>query len=626
MRTRNHILTCAVALLCLACSPKEVDSDAAYQRAMAAGVAALEIDDAPAAVTAFTRAAGFKPQACEPQVGLTLGHTLGLLATIRDFNDLLFPGRAPDPDSLDVLSDKGGLIDTLLANPLLIPALDALEGMAAAADRVGDAPCSLDVRLPVKVAFGTTVNLNLRIGDRWSGLEAGLLGGAAGILLAVDHLLLAHDVEVPALTALGLMEKLDRRDPVSFARRLGMVPGSAKRFLDWHNNPERRALFGEIPLVLARALRTLGRVADAADSYLTAMPKWTEDEVIWIRDFDDSASMTTGDTLVIRIEGKLAVGSDGTRGLNGLEFNVGPTVRPDVLNLTTSFLAESARVFAGEATPGTRLKLDSLNGFFEVFGQARPFEDVLEVDPLAFFRGAPTTGDWRRRDLNGNCTAAEGAEALCTCIPARSITHPETGEIVEVRVPTDIVLLPDGAEITAPTEACLREGLEIVGAAYPDPPAPRPLRTVLPYWFRDPLIPESVDVFGIEGEKSANLLAGISVPPWINYGDFDHFLFGVVSTDVGPVDLRLPADCVSPPDEDRFGFITLPYAAWRDPTFGGSVFVNLSILTGGDCGDGHEPTYRTWAPANLYGVNKVIAHYAARYGRLLYDVFAFLVL
>jgi hypothetical protein len=330
--------------------------------------------------------------------------------------------------------------------------------------------------------------------------------------------------------------------------------------------------------------------------------------------------------LVIRIEGKLAVGNDGTRGLSGLEFTVGPTVRPDVLDLTTGFLAESARVFAGEATPGTRLKLDSLNGFFEVFGQARPFEDVLEVDPLAFFRGAPTTGEWRRRDLNGNCTAAEGSEAICTCIAARSITHPDTGETVEVRVPTDIVLLPDGGAITAPTEACLREGLEMVAAAYPDPPAPRPLRTVLPYWFRDPLIPESVDVFGIEGEKSANLLAGISVPPWINYGDFDHFLFGVVSTDVGPVDLRLPADCISPPDEDRFGFVTLPYAAWRDPTFGGAVFVNLSILTGGDCGDGHEPIYRTWAPADLYGVNKVIAHYAARYGRLLYDIFAFLVL
>lgn len=622
----RHAGLAAAALVCLSCARPVPDDDAAYRAALAAGVAALEADDAPTAVSSFDKAAGLRPQACEPQIGLTLGHMLGLIATIREFNNLLFPGRAPDPESLNVLSDSGGLINTLLLNPLLVPALDSLEGAAAAADRVGDGPCHLDVRLPVKVAFGTTFNLNLRIGERWSALETGLLGGAAGILLSLDQLLLAHDVEVPALTAIGLMEKLDRRDPVSFARRLGMVPGTAKTFLEWHADPDRRALFDEIPAVLARALRTLGRVAGAADRFLTEMPEWTETEVIWVRDFDDSASMTTGDTLVLNIEGKLEVGKDGVRGLNGLEFLVGPTVRPDLLALTTGFLAESSRVFAGEATPGTRLKLDSLNGFFEVFGQSRPFEDVLEIDPLAFFLGAPGSGTWRRRDLNGNCTVADGEEAVCICIPARTITHPETGETVEVRVPTDIVLLPDGAAITAPTDACLREGLEIVAAAYPDPPTPRPLRAMLPYWFRDPLIPESVDVFGIEGEKSANLLAGISVPPWISYGDFDHFLFGIVATDVGPVDLRLPADCISPPDEDRFGFVTLPYAAWRDPSFGGAAFVNLSILTGGDCGDGHEPLYRVWAPADLYGINKVIAHYAARYGRLLYDVFAFLVL
>lgn len=609
-----------------ACSAPTVDKEAAWRKAMARGVAALEADLSAEAVTAFSTAADLKAASCEPQLGLTLAHTLGLVRQIRDFNALLFQGRAPDPDDLDVQADDGGLIDTLIVAPLLAPALESLGGMASAADRITEEGCELDVRLPVKAAFGSTVNVNLRLGTRWTEREAWLLGAAAGALLGLDHVLLAHDLEVPSLTAFGLLEKLDRRDPVSFARRLGMVPGSAPSFLDWHADPERRALFDDVPEIYARALLALERVAVAAEAYLTSMPEWSEEEILWIRDFDESGNMTTGDTLMLNVEGKIAVGSDGIRGLDGLEFTVGPSVRPDLLDRTIDFLRMSRTVFAGEATPGTRLKLESLNGFFEIFGQARPFEDVLEIDPLSFFRGAPVAARWIRRDLNGNCSDAEGEEAICACIPPRTIEHPETGEPVVVNVPKDVVLLPDGGAVTMPTEACLREQVEPVSASYPDPPAPRALRAMLPYWYRDPWIPESVDVFGIEGEKSLYLLAGISVPPWISYGDFDHFLFGEVETDVGPVDLRLPADCVSPPEEDRFGLVTLPYAAWRDPSFGGAVFVNLSILTGGDCADGHEPSYRVWAPADLYGVNKVIAHYASRYGRLLYDVFAFLVL
>lgn len=407
-----------------ACSAPTVDKEAAWRKAMARGVAALEADLSAEAVTAFSTAADLKAASCEPQLGLTLAHTLGLVRQIRDFNALLFQGRAPDPDDLDVQADDGGLIDTLIVAPLLAPALESLGGMASAADRITEEGCELDVRLPVKAAFGSTVNVNLRLGTRWTEREAWLLGAAAGALLGLDHVLLAHDLEVPSLTAFGLLEKLDRRDPVSFARRLGMVPGSAPSFLDWHADPERRALFDDVPEIYARALLALERVAVAAEAYLTSMPEWSEEEILWIRDFDESGNMTTGDTLMLNVEGKIAVGSDGIRGLDGLEFTVGPSVRPDLLDRTIDFLRMSRTVFAGEATPGTRLKLESLNGFFEIFGQARPFEDVLEIDPLSFFRGAPVAARWIRRDLNGNCSDAEGEEAICACIPRERSSTP----------------------------------------------------------------------------------------------------------------------------------------------------------------------------------------------------------
>jgi hypothetical protein len=225
---------------------------------------------------------------------------------------------------------------------------------------------------------------------------------------------------------------------------------------------------------------------------------------------------------------------------------------------------------------------------------------------------------WVRKDLNSNCEVEEGTSMVCPCKPS----DPATG-----RVLSDVIVVENGE----PREICLREGFYPVDPTYPDPPNPLPLKVVLPYVYKDPNDP-SVDplpVLGVEGEKSANLLPTFSLPFYLTYGDFYHFLFPtpeiVVQGGRKVTNLTLPPDCIEPPKEDNLGLITIPYFAFPDPTFVGGFVVNLSVLTGGECQDSQNPSYRVWNLPDLYSINKVIAHFANRYGNTIYTLFTFLV-
>lgn len=609
----------AVPLLLLLAACSTVDEDDGYEELLVRGVSELEADQGVTAVTTFEAALALRPDACEARLGRVLGHTIAFVAQTRIFNRGLFEDRAADSEALSPAAESD-LVEKLLVEPLLLPIEAQFAGMTDDGRALLDAECELMVALPVKLDIGTNIALNAWLGPRWSTREGRLLGAVGALLLGADRLFLAHELEIPPLVGLALARRLQSADLTTVLRRIGAVPEASPTFLQWHSAADRAARFGAIPEDWALAARALQTVAATAAGYMADMPAWQGDEVIWVKDIDGSASVTTGDTVVFNIRGRLKIGQEVPQQLRPIEVRILPGVGSGVLDATIDLLGDADRIFSREVTPGTRIKLEAVNALFRTLGQSSPFEDVMEIDPLAWFLGRPTWAAEVRYDLNENCLEPEGPEAICACIPPREIIHPETGEPVTVSVPADITVIgPDG-----PEDACLREGLRYDNLRYPDPPAPQPLRAFLPYWYNDPLIPDEGTVFGVEGEKSVNMHSSRAIPDYLSYGDFHHFIFGSIQTDDGVRDLRLPPDCVAPPTDDYLGLVTLPYFAWRQPDFSGSVFVNLSILTGGDCPDGSVVDYRIWAPADLYSVNKVVAHYAARYGRLIYDTFTFL--
>lgn len=586
---------------------------------IARGIAALEADDYVTAVSAFTAAAAFDNRRCEPPYGLGLARILKSMAILREFNQSLFGEFAADPEDLAPLqaAEDASLVEDLIVSPLLLPLEAALTDFLRHANTAANTPCRLAVHLPLKLAFGSTLNIYLQAGPEWTEREMMLLYSGLSAILALNRMLLAHDLEVPPLTALKLANRIDTRNTVALLRSLGVLFDEAPTFLEFHADAQRRQYFDTITGLVADGLQQLAKIALVARSYMDALSEQTGAEVLTIEDRDGNGYLSPGDNLVLNIHGKIKIGLNTPIDIDSISLRVGGAVQREVVDQAVSFLQLAAQTFAGEVTAGTRLKLSQVNGIFQLFGQDRLFEDVLELDPVAFFRG-PLQATWTRRDSNGNCAEPEGADARCTCAASRVVTDPETGEAAELSVIPDLVDVIDGA----PTEVCLRELLEPIAGTYPD--TPQPLRSFLPYWYKDPFLAEDQVILGVEGEVSDNLLPGIYVPPYVAFGDFFHFLFGDVATDQGTINLLLSADCVAPPSDDQLGLVTIPYIAWREPTFNGALFVNLGLLTGGSCQDSQTADYRIWNPPDLYAINKITAHYYARYGRLIYDVFTFL--
>lgn len=591
---------------------KRADPDAPYREALSQGVIALENDDPESALAAFDKALVLKPEACPPRLGKELAHFLRFNARTREFNRSLFGDRAPDPRSLEALAE-GNLVEQLLVQSLLLPLKDTLQDLVRSAESYGEAVCTLTVSLPLHYSIGTFLNFAARLGPLWSTYEGRLLAILARALLALDFLLLSHDLEVPAVAAVQLLQNFDRSNIVGVMRSFGVVVASSPTFLEWNRDPQRKALFFEIPELLRGAVAELEGIARLVASQFTTLTFTDEREVFWVRDLDGSKTLSLGDRLVFNITGKVQVGRDPPIRIQPLEFSIHPDVRPETISAASETLKKAEDLLGNRLPPGARLKITDLNRVLVVFSLSNAFEDVLEVDPRVWFQGPLTADSWIRRDLNGNCQDPEGSERECTCIPP----DPQ-GRVL----PDLIVQDPSG-----PRELCLREGFFPVNPTYPSPPDPVPLRRVMPYTYKDPFDPRAnpLPVLAVEGEKSANLLGGYSIPYYLTYGDFDHFLFEAVTTTEGTlVNLRIPRDCIEPPKEDRLGIITLPYLGLRDPTFSRSMVVNLSVLTGGECADSQNPRYRVWDFPDLYSLNKVIAHYGNRYGSSIYQLFRFL--
>jgi len=604
------LLSLFVLLTPSSCSNRK-DLDAGYREALSLGVSFLEKDDPESALSAFDRALALKPNACPPKLGKELAYLLQFNRTTREFNRSIFGDRAPNPENLEPLSD--GFVEEIIVRKLLEPLREILENLLASAESYGNDTCSLEVSLPLRYSIGTFLNFSARLGPHWTTHEGRLLDVLARALLALDHLLLSHNLEVPPVSAVQLLQTFDRSNIVGALRSFGVVVASSPAFLDWNPDPQRKALFFTIPALISGAVDQLLKIATLIQGEFSHLTFTNDREVFWVRDMDGSGTLSLGDRLVFNITGKVQVGRDPPITIQPIEFNIHPDVRPETISGAIEALQRSRDLLEGNLPPGTRIKIIDLNRVLMVFSLSNAFEDVLEVDPLVWFSGSMTATSWIRRDLNSNCAEPEGEAMICSCIPSSSDT----------RVLPDIIITTEAG----PEELCLREGYFPVNPTYPSPPNPLPLRTILPYTYKDPFDPKAnpLPVLGVEGEKSLNLLPSFYVPYYLTYGDFDHFLFdAVTTTEKEIVHLRIPRDCIEPPREDELGLITIPYFAFRDPTFNRSILVNLSVLTGGECEDSQTPKYRVWDLPDRFSINKVIAHYGNRYGSAIYQLFRFL--
>lgn len=597
-------------LLVAACLRRE-PLDQAYWEHLQQAIKHLEGDRPEEALSSFAEALKIYPDACPPKLGKVLAYLLIFNRQTREFNHMLFGDRAPDPKMLETLAE--GIVEQLLIRGLLKPSAEILSQLRESAEALGESQCSLEVSLPLRYSIGAFLNFSARLGPVWTTYEGRLLHVLARALLALDRLLLSHDLEVPAVAAVKLLQYFDRSNIVGVMRSFGIVVSASPTFLNWHPDPQRKALFFTLPTLISGAIEELLRIAQLVTTQFQNLTLTNDREVFWIRDMDGSKTLSLGDRLVFNITGKVQVNRDPPIHISPIEFNIHPDVRPETISLATETLRKARDLLEDRLPPGTRLKITDLNRVLVVFSLSNAFEDVLEVDPRVWFKGPLRSQGWQRRDLNGNCSDPEGSEQICSCIP------PDTTG----RVLPDIITVTD----TGPQELCLREGFFPLNPTYPNPADPVPLRRVLPYAYRDPFDPRAnpPEVLAVEGEKSLNLLPSLTVPYYLTYGDFDHFLFNAITTTEGEVvDLRIPRDCIEPPPQDELGLITLPYIAFRDPTFSGSIVVNLSVLTGGECADSQNPRYRVWDFPDRYSINKVIAHYGNRYGIAIYKLLSFL--
>jgi len=147
--------------------------------------------------------------------------------------------------------------------------------------------------------------------------------------------------------------------------------------------------------------------------------------------------------------------------------------------------------------------------------------------------------------------------------------------------------------------------------SYPQPPSPKPLREMVPYWYYDQF--EKKVVLAVEGEVKESL--GVYTY-YLSSGDVPHFPPENIKFDGKEVNIFLLPDCVEVP-EYQPDYVTLFYMAFQDPAFNGSLFVNLSSIKSYTCDFSSKPYYTEFAPPDLYAVNKVLAILFMKYGAIL---------
>jgi hypothetical protein len=318
------------ALLILSSCFTRKDLDAGYREALSLGVSFLEKDDPESALSAFDRALALKPTACPPKLGKELTYLLQFNRTTREFNRSIFGDRAPNPESLVPLSD--GLVEELIVRKLLEPLAVILKNLIASAESYGNDTCSLEVSLPLRYSIGTFLNFSARLGPVWTTHEGRLLDVLARALLALDHLLLSHNLEVPPVAAVQLLQTFDRSNIVGALRSFGVVVASSSSFLDWNPDPQRQALFYTLPHLISGAVEELLRIATIIQGEFSHLTFTNDREVFWVRDMDDSKTLSIGDHLVFNITGKVQVGRDPPITIQPIEFNIHPDVRPESIS------------------------------------------------------------------------------------------------------------------------------------------------------------------------------------------------------------------------------------------------------------------------------------------------------
>jgi len=147
--------------------------------------------------------------------------------------------------------------------------------------------------------------------------------------------------------------------------------------------------------------------------------------------------------------------------------------------------------------------------------------------------------------------------------------------------------------------------------SYPHPPSPKPLREIVPYWYYDRF--EKKVVLAVEGEVKESL--GIYTY-YLYSGDAPHFPAEDITFEGKTVNIFLLPDCVEVPNYQP-NYVTLFYMAFQDPTFNGSLFVNLSPIRTYICDSSQKPYYEEFAPPDRYAVNKALAFLFMKYGSLI---------
>jgi len=147
--------------------------------------------------------------------------------------------------------------------------------------------------------------------------------------------------------------------------------------------------------------------------------------------------------------------------------------------------------------------------------------------------------------------------------------------------------------------------------SYPNPPSPKPLRKIVPYWYYDRF--EKKVVLAVEGEVKESL--GIYTY-YLSSGDVPHFPAEDITFESKKINIFLLPDCVEVPNYQP-DYVTIFYMAFQDPAFNGALFVNLAPIKAQICDSSKKPYYGEFAPPDLYAVNKALAFLFMKYGSII---------
>lgn len=125
---------------------------------------------------------------------------------------------------------------------------------------------------------------------------------------------------------------------------------------------------------------------------------------------------------------------------------------------------------------------------------------------------------------------------------------------------------------------------------------PKPLRDYLPYWYDDDGNHQTDEVFLVEGECLFESSPHVFSRDWEHFPDFIQFQGKSVQT-------KISADRIGPEDGVPITGDIIYYLGLQDPSFNGTLYLNLSKLP-------FEPEQggTGFLPADLYTFNKLLAY------------------